>query len=58
MEKSISKASIVVMKGTRSNGLYVLQGKKISSSATVIEQLKGSSKLWHLRLAHISERIS
>lgn len=52
----VSKGSFVVMKGTRSNGLYILQGKTISGSATVTEQLNDSSKLWHLRLAHISER--
>ena len=45
----------IVMKGVMKNGLYILVGSSpehgISSSVT-----RDKTKLWHMRLAHISER--
>ncbi|KAH9704469.1 hypothetical protein KPL70_011474 [Citrus sinensis] len=45
----------IVMKGVRKNGLYILVGSSpvqgISASVT-----KDKTKLWHMRLAHISEK--
>ncbi|KAH9655560.1 Integrase catalytic domain-containing protein [Citrus sinensis] len=45
----------IVMKGVRKNGLYILVGSSpvqgISASVT-----RDKTKLWHMRLAHISER--
>ncbi|XP_052296995.1 uncharacterized mitochondrial protein AtMg00300-like [Citrus sinensis] len=45
----------IVMKGVRKNGLYILVGSSteqgISTSVT-----RDKTKLWHMRLAHISER--
>ncbi|KAH9684673.1 DNA (cytosine-5)-methyltransferase 1B [Citrus sinensis] len=45
----------IVMKGVRKNGLYILVGSSLGHgiSASVV---RDKTKLWHMRLAHISER--
>ena len=53
----IRKGSKLIMKGIRQNGLYRLQGKTVINSANSYSVSKDNSiKLWHLRLAHISEK--
>lgn len=43
------------MKGTRKNELYVLIGSL--TSPEILASVKGNkTKLWHIRLAHMSER--
>lgn len=44
------------MKGTRSNGLYTLHGETLNGSSNATEHKLHESMLWHLRLAHISDR--
>ncbi|KAH9657805.1 hypothetical protein KPL70_023225 [Citrus sinensis] len=54
-EIQVSDQGKIVMKGVRKNGLYILVGSSpvhgISASVT-----RDKTKLWHMRLAHISER--
>ncbi|KAH9717203.1 hypothetical protein KPL71_021739 [Citrus sinensis] len=42
----VVRGSIVIMKGTKQNGLY----------ASVTEKSEDKARLWHLRLGHMSER--
>ncbi|KAH9716240.1 hypothetical protein KPL71_021389 [Citrus sinensis] len=54
---SVVKGSLVLLKGIRKNGLYVLEGTTVigmvlvSSSSSV-----DKTRLWHLRLGHMSLR--
>ena len=54
-EIQILEQGKIVMRGVRKNGLYILVGfspvQGISASVT-----RDKTKLWHMRLAHISER--
>ena len=54
-EIQVIDKGVVVMKGVRKNGLYILVGSSPvhGISASVI---RDKTKLWHMRLAHISER--
>lgn len=53
----ISSGALVIMKGIKKGGLYILQGNTITPTAgLVIEETKDMTKLWHLRLGHISRR--
>ncbi|KAG8496414.1 hypothetical protein CXB51_007522 [Gossypium anomalum] len=55
----ISKGSLVVMKGQRKTAkLYVLQGSTVTSDAAVASSSLSDddiTKLWHMRLGHMSE---
>lgn len=43
------------MKGTRKNKVYVLDGEALIGVSNVIESIeKDITKLWHLRLGHMS----
>ena len=54
-ELQVTKNGIVIMKGIRRNGLYDLIGS--SSSLGVIASVsRDKTKLWHMRLAHMSEK--
>lgn len=45
------------MKGIMINGLYILKGKTVLNPASLVSISKDSSiKLWHHRLAHLSEK--
>ncbi|KAH9682681.1 hypothetical protein KPL71_027445 [Citrus sinensis] len=52
----VVRGSIVVMKGNKQNGLYVLQGTAVTGDVSISASL-GLDKtlIWHLRLGHISE---
>ena len=53
----VSKGFMVVMKGVLSNGLYTLIGKTVMGTTTPIIDLESErTKIWHLRLEHVSER--
>lgn len=53
----IIKGSLVVMKGSLKNGLYVLKGQVEAGEAEVVsESKKAKATLWHRRLGHVSER--
>lgn len=45
------------MNGIRSNGLYVLEGKTITTELTVTSSASiDRTKLWHLRLGQMSQK--
>ncbi|GJY18729.1 retrovirus-related pol polyprotein from transposon TNT 1-94 [Tanacetum coccineum] len=56
----VSKGALVVMKATKgTSSLYTLQGETITGSASVSCSEKSNSdltKLWHMRLGHMSEK--
>ncbi|KAJ4708838.1 Retrovirus-related Pol polyprotein from transposon TNT 1-94 [Melia azedarach] len=53
----VVKGSLVIMKGERRNGLYILQSMAPSgNSAESLNSTDDQTKLWHLRLAHMSEK--
>lgn len=54
---TVSKGALILMRGVRSNGLYVLSAKTIVGSLDISEaQNLSQPNIWHLRLAHISEK--
>ena len=55
----ISNGSLIIAKGNKnkSNGLFILEGSTIVGHASVASNtLIDKTKLWHLRLGHVSER--
>ncbi|KAH9649112.1 hypothetical protein KPL70_025867 [Citrus sinensis] len=53
----IIKWSIVIMKGAKNNGLYVLQGTTITRDVSVLtSQNLNKTLMWHMRLGHMSEK--
>ncbi|KAH9751577.1 hypothetical protein KPL71_014347 [Citrus sinensis] len=54
-ELQVTKNGIVIMKGIRRNGLYVLIGSP-SSPGVIASVSRDKTKLWHMRLAHMSEK--
>nr|KYP69670.1 hypothetical protein KK1_008870 [Cajanus cajan] len=49
----ISNGALIVAKGTKKNGLYILDGYIIIAHVSVASQtLHDKTKLWHLRLGH------
>ncbi|KAH9686822.1 hypothetical protein KPL70_014523 [Citrus sinensis] len=52
----VIRGSIVIMKGTKQNGSYVLNGHTTVGEASVTEKSEDKARLWHLRLGHMSER--
>ncbi|CAL9022913.1 unnamed protein product, partial [Prunus brigantina] len=63
MEGGVLKAvhgALVVMKGTRRNNLYFLQGSTVTGGAAVTEAADADStnttRLWHMRLGHAGEK--
>ncbi|KAH9782240.1 hypothetical protein KPL71_008811 [Citrus sinensis] len=52
----VIRGSIVIMKSTKQNGLYVLNGHTTVGEASVTEKSEDKARLWHLRLGHMSER--
>ena len=53
----VSTGASIIAKGRRSNGLYILEGSTVIGQAFVASQtMEDKSKLWHLRLGHISEK--
>ena len=58
-EKSVLreiKGSMVIMKGIKQNGLYVMDGHNVVGEANVTNSRGNRSMLWHLRMRHISEK--
>ena len=52
----VIKGSMVIMKGIKQNGLYVMDGHTVVGEANVTNSRGNRSMLWHLRMRHISER--
>ncbi|KAH9770761.1 hypothetical protein KPL71_012475 [Citrus sinensis] len=54
-ELQVTKNGIVIMKGIRRNELYVLMGSP-HSPGVISSVSRDKTKLWHMRLAHMSEK--
>ncbi|KAK2976107.1 hypothetical protein RJ640_009539 [Escallonia rubra] len=57
----IMKVALVVMKGLKQNSLYMLQGSTVTVTVTAVAASSSdidsdTTKLWHMRLGHVSER--
>ncbi|KAK2986648.1 hypothetical protein RJ640_011726 [Escallonia rubra] len=55
----IMKVALVVMKGLKQNSLYLLQGSTVTVTAVAASSSdidSDTTKLWHMRLGHVSER--
>jgi len=56
----VSKEALTIMRGKKVGNLYFLQGSTVTGSASVASSDPTSdvdvTKLWHMRLGHISER--
>ena len=53
----VSKGALVVMKAQKTGNLYKLVGRtQVDDTALVSEEESGSTKLWHQRLGHMSEK--
>ncbi|KAH9782310.1 hypothetical protein KPL71_008845 [Citrus sinensis] len=54
---SVVKGSLVLLKGIRKNGLYVLEGTTVTGMVSVSSSSSvDKTRLWHLRLGHMSLR--
>ena len=54
---TVSRDYLMIMKGLKENGLYILQGSiVIGTVSTVQEKPDLNSLKWHRRLAHVCER--
>jgi len=53
----ISHGALITVKGSKMNGLYILDGSIVIGNASVASVVPhNNSELWHLRLGHVSER--
>lgn len=52
----VQKGSLTVMKGSRRDGLYILEGETIAGTSDATSAKEDKTRLWHLRLGHVSER--
>ncbi|KAH9786526.1 hypothetical protein KPL71_010287 [Citrus sinensis] len=54
---SVVKGSLVLLKGIKKNGLYVLEGTTVTRMVSVSSSFSvDKTRLWHLRLGHMSLR--
>lgn len=53
----ISSGSLILVKGTKMNGLYILDCSIVIALASMASQTPHDKiKLWHLRLGYVNER--
>lgn len=53
----IVKGTMVIMKGNRKNGMFILDGEVVNSEVGITSNVViDRKKLWHLRLGHISKK--
>lgn len=52
----ILKGSLVVMKANNHNDLYILEASTVTGTVATITSGADKTRLWHLRLGHISEK--
>src|SRR3954464_14589736 len=52
----VSKDSMTVLKGERVANLYRMKGSIIAGDASAATEKDDATRLWHMRLGHISER--
>ncbi|KAL5857001.1 hypothetical protein ACOSQ3_004459 [Xanthoceras sorbifolium] len=58
-EQAVAKGSLIVMKAEKIGKLYILKGSIVTDAAAVSTSSLSDSdvtKLWHMRLGHMSER--
>lgn len=55
-QMKVTKGSLVVMKALRINSLYLLIGNTIVGGTSVAQANFDKTKLWHMRLGHVSEK--
>jgi len=49
--------SVMIAKGIKMNGLYILDGSTVIAQTTVASQNEhDKTSLWHMRLGHVSEK--
>lgn len=53
---SVITGSLMIMKDTRSNGLYVLSGVTFAGTVANMKHHQSYTELWHRRLGHISDK--
>lgn len=46
---------MVVIKGKKVNGLYLLDEQTVVGEASITNHSEDKAKIWHLRLGHMSE---
>ena len=53
----VVKGSLVILKGVKMNVLYILDGRIIVGNVSNVQkQCINKTRMWHMRLRHISER--
>lgn len=52
----VIKGSMVITKGRKVNGFYVMEGQTTIGEASVTNSGENKTRLWHLRLGHMSEK--
>jgi len=53
----VSRGSLICMRASLQNGIYILQATTLSGEAAMASSMAQiQSKLWHLRMSHISEQ--
>ena len=53
----VPEVCLVIMKGLKQNGLYMLQGSTVIRVVSSVSSLSvQKTKIWHQRLAHVSEQ--
>lgn len=56
-EMKIVKRSKIIIKGSRENGVFILDGEDVTGEDGVtLKTITDETKLWHLRLWHIGEK--
>jgi hypothetical protein len=54
----ISHGALIIAKGSKLNGLYILKGSTVISNALVTSvETADITKLWHLKLGNVTERV-
>jgi hypothetical protein len=55
--RKVSQGNHVVLKAERIHNLYYLQGSTVTGTAAIsIASNTSNTKLWHMRLGHMSEK--
>ena len=52
----VTKGSLMILKGEQATNLYKMLGSIIVGDASIITEKEDTTRLWHMRLGHMSER--
>ncbi|XP_073222071.1 uncharacterized mitochondrial protein AtMg00300-like [Cicer arietinum] len=50
----VIKGSLIIMKGTRDHGIYLLNGQAVTRMAAIVVQASSKVNMWHQRVGHVS----